>query len=150
MNYTGNTLGCFTKIVAKRTRLQCSHYKQYTHLNTGHQNAKIQQNDPTWKKLTTLQPYDDVHFEKWFLLMIYIDSNRELLAMTLSPALSKWSDAIVICMPLQYTYLHGFCKPLALGNEELILKMEFPLRIKSFQFHRVRRQFEIPYDPTDR
>ena len=33
-NYTGNILGCFTKITSIRTRLQCSRYKQYTHLNT--------------------------------------------------------------------------------------------------------------------
>ena len=36
-------------------------------------------------------------------LMIYIDSNIELLAIALNPALSKWSATKVICTPLQTT-----------------------------------------------
>ena len=41
-------------------------------------------------------------------LIIYIDSNRELLAVALNPASSKWSATIVISTPLQNTYYYNY------------------------------------------
>ena len=49
-------------------------------------------------------------------LIIYIDSNRELSAVALNPALSKWSANIDTCTALQNTQLHRFRKSLALGK----------------------------------
>ena len=102
-NCTGNILGRFTHITSNRTRLQCSRYKQYIFntITKKQRYGKI----ILYKESESIAAVMSIWRYVFSWLIIYINSMRELLAVVLNPALSKWSATVVICTPLQNTYI---------------------------------------------